>query len=116
MNSTGGPQGVRVTNSRRIFWIFMKSRTREKLQVSRFHERDYVNSRTTINKYAEIYEFTKKFLNFHEFADDIHSFHESRTSPPELTHWSRLQICYHFSTRNIFVLIIHSFDTHELLI
>ena len=73
------PRGVRFTNSRTIFWIFRNSRTREKWQVSRFQERDFVNSRTTINKYARIHEFTNKFSSFHEFANDISSFHESRT-------------------------------------
>ena len=57
-------RGVRFTNSRTIFWIFTNSRTREKWQFSRFQERDFVNSRTTINKYAGIHEFTNKFFNF----------------------------------------------------
>ena len=63
------PGGVRFTNSRTIFWIFTNSRTREKWQVSRFQERDFVNSRTTINKYAGI----------HEFTNNISSFQKSRT-------------------------------------
>ena len=73
------PGEVRFTNSRTIFWIFTNSRTREKWQVSRVQERDFVNSRTTTNKYAGIHEFTNKFFNFHEFTNDISSFHESRT-------------------------------------
>ena len=65
-----GGGGVRFTNSRTIFWIFTNSRTREKWQVSRFQERDFVYSQTTINKYAGIHEFANKFFNFHEFTNE----------------------------------------------
>ena len=71
---TRPPRGVWFTNSRTIFWIFTNSRMREKWQVSRFQEWDFVSSRATINKYAGIHEFMNKFSQIHERKKPIPAF------------------------------------------
>ena len=81
----GPPAGARFTNSRTIFFFFTNSGTREKYRVSRFHERDFVNSpipnHKCIGVHEQIFQFSRiqeRYFFFSRITNDI-IFTNSRT-------------------------------------